>query len=272
MKMMIRDIVGILLVGVVLPLEAMRDQDFDGVADEVDECPNTSFFEKVDARGCTVEILTLPNETRKDSLQLLIGYGVIINEDLLGREEQNIETLKVSYYHNSWSYSLGSGYYQYEEKKGVIDTTIKVKKHLFLTPNLRFGLGAGVKLPTYNFQGNKTDYLLYSSLTYYPIESFSLFTQFRHTFVEDEEIDSKLQDSQYFTGGLGYFVTRNLYLNATYTKGHNKFVSQHDIKSISSTLYYKFNKEWFGLVSYNKEIDDEDAHHVYKLKIGYIVW
>jgi len=271
--MMIKNIiVGLLLVGVVLPLEAMKDQDFDGVADEVDECPNTSFFEKVDARGCTIEILTLPNETEKDSLQLLIGYGVIINEDLLGREEQRIETLKLNYYRNSWAYSLGSGYYHYNDTDGLIDTTLKVQKRFSLTPILKFSLGGGVKLPTYDFQGNKTDYTLYSSLIYYPIKSLSLFGQFKHTFVQDEEIGSKLHDSEYITGGLGYFITKKFYLNATYTEGHNKFVNQHDIKSISSLLYYKFNKKWFALFSYNREIDDEDAHHTYTTKIGYRVW
>ena len=270
--MMIRNIVGLLLVGVVVPLEAMKDQDFDGVADEVDECPKTAFFEKVDARGCTVEILTLPDETEKDSLQILTGYGVIVNEDLFGRDEQTIETLKMSYYRNNWGYSLGSGYYQYNTTKGLIDTTLKVQKRFSLTPILKFSLGGGVKLPTYDFQGNNTDYTFYSSLMYYPIKSLSLFMHYKHTFVEDEEITSKLQDSEYITGGLGYFITKKFYVNATYTEGHNKFVSQHDIKSISSTLYSKFNKKWFGLCSYNQEIEDEDAHHTYRVKIGYRIW
>lgn len=270
--MMIKNLIGFLLIGSIVHLQAMKDQDFDGVADEVDKCPKTAFFEKVDARGCTIEILTLPNETEKESLQFLAGYGVIINEDLLGRDEQNIETLKISYYRNNWSFSLGSGYYQYNGTQGAIDTILKVKKRFSLTPILKLSLGGGVKLPTYNFQGNKTDYIVYNSLSYYPIKSLSLFAQFKHTFVQDKEVNSKLKDSQYITSGFGYFITKKFYVNATYTQGNNKFVNQHNINSISSTIYYNFNKNWFSLFSYSKEIEDEDAHHAYNLKIGYKTW
>ena len=272
MKIMIKKVVGFLLLGVVFPLEAMKDQDFDGVADEVDECPKTAFFEKVDARGCTVKILTLPNETEKDSLQLLTGYGVIVNEDLLGRDEQKIETFKVSYYRDNWSYSFGSGYYQYQETKGMIDTTLKVKKRLSLTPILKFNVGVGLKLPTYNFQGNKTDYTLYSSLNYYPKKLLSFFGNYSHTFVQDEPVNSALRDSEYLSGGVGYFFTKKFYANFALSIGKNKFVSEHPIESLSSTLYYKLNKHWFSLVHYNQEVRDESKHQTYTVKIGYKAW
>ena len=251
---------------------AIKDHDFDGVTDELDECPNTPFLANVSSNGCTVKILTLPSETESDSLQAVLGYGVIINEDLFGRDELQSSTLQVNYYKDNWSYSASTGLYEYADSQGTLDSTLKVKKRFTLQPNLKLGVGGGLKLPTYDFKGNKTDYIVYGSLTYYPIKSLSLFTNFKHTFVQDEEFDAKLQDSQYITGGLGYFMTRKFYLNVAYTEGRNKFASQHDIKSISSTLYYKFNKKWFALFSYNEEIDDEDAHHTYNLKVGYKVW
>ena len=269
---MIRKVVFYLVIGGLLPLEAMKDQDFDGVSDEVDECPKTAFFEKVDAHGCTVEILTLPNEIETDSLQLLTGYGVIVNEDLLGRDEQKIETLKMSYYRNNWSYSLGSGYYQYKDTKGMIDTTLKVKKRFSLTPILKFSIGVGVKLPTYDFQGNKTDYSFYSSLNYYPKKSLSLFGNYSHTFVQDEPVNSVLRDSEYLSGGVGYFFTKKCYANLALSIGKNKFVSEHPTESISSTLYYKLNEHWFSLVNYNQEVRDESQHRTYTIKLGYKVW
>ncbi len=270
-KRMVRQITFYFLLGI-LPLEAMKDQDFDGVADEVDECPKTAFFEKVDARGCTVEILTLPSETEKDSLQLLTGYGVIVNEDLLGRDEQKIETFNMSYYRDNWSYSLGSGYYQYKETQGMIDTTLKVKKRFSLTPILKFNVGAGLKLPTYDFQGNKTDYTFYSSLNYYPKKSLSFFGNYSHTFVQDESVTSALRDSEYLSGGVGYFFTKKCYANFALSIGKNKFVSQHPTESLSSTLYYKFDKRWFSLFHYNQEILDESKHRTYTLNLGYKAW
>ena len=270
--MMINKLITLLLIGLTLPLMAFKDHDFDGVADEEDACPNTPFLAHVSSNGCTVKILTLPSETESDSLQAVLGYGVINNEDLFGRDELKSSTLQINYYKDNWSYSASIGRYEYADNQGTLDSTLKVKKRFTLLPSLKLGVGGGIKLPTYDFQGNKIDYIVYGSLTYYPIKSLSLFTQFKHTFVEDEEVNARLQDSEYITGGLGYFMTRKFYVNAAYTEGRNKFASQHDIKSISSTLYYKFNKKWFALFSYNQEIEDEDAHDTYNLKVGYKVW
>jgi hypothetical protein len=269
--MMIKIVKIILMIAVTIPVMAMRDQDFDGVADEVDRCPKTPFFAKVDAHGCVVKFLTLPSETDSNSLQAVLGYGLITNEDLLGRNEQDISTLKLSYYENSWSYSVGTGYYRYKSDQGAIDTTLSVKKRFLVTPKLRVGAGAGVKLPTYDFQGNKTDYNLYGSLTYYPKKSLSLFTHYTHTFVQDESVFSELQDSQYLSAGAGYFFTNKFYGNFVYTLGENKFASQHAIRRLSTTLYYKLNKEWFSLFSFGQEID-EDIHRTVNLKVGYRIW
>ena len=269
---MTKRVITVLLIGLTLPLMVIKDHDFDGVADEVDECPNSPFLANVSANGCTVKMLTLPSETETDSLQAVLGYGVMINEDLFGRDELQSGTLQLNYYKKSWSYSANIGVYEHANNQGALDSTLKIKKRFTLRPNLKLSIGGGLKLPTYDFQGNKTDYSLYSSLTYYPIKSLSLFGQFKHTFVQDEEFTSRLQDSQYITGGFGYFLTQRFYLNSSYTEGRNKFSNQHDIKSISSTLYYKFNKKWFTLFSYNQEIDDEDAHHTSNLKLGYKVW
>ena len=269
---MINRVMVLILMLSTVPLLAIKDNDFDGVNDAVDECPNTPFLANVSANGCVTKILTLPSETESDSLQAVLGYGVIINEDLFGREELTTSTLQINYYKNNWTYSANIGRYNYANTQGMLDSTFKVKKRFTLLPKLKLDVGGGLKLPTYNFQGNKTDYIVYGSLTYYPIKSLSLFSHFKHTFVQDKEVNASLQDSQYITGGLGYFMTQNFYVNAAYTEGRNKFSSQHDIKSISSTLYYKFNKKWFALFAYHKEIEDEDAHDTYNLKVGYKVW
>ena len=257
---------------VTIPVLAMKDADFDGVSDAVDKCPQTPFLSEVDATGCTVKILTLPSETESKRLQAVLGYGVVTDEDLLGREEQHSSNLKLSYYQNSWAYSFSGGYYQHGENEGSLDTTFKVKKRFTILPKLQLGLGLGLKLPTYDFQGNNTDYAIYGSLNYYPLKSLSLFGHYNHTFIQDEEVSSQLQDSEYLSGGVGYFFTKQLYANIVYAEGNNKFASQHDIKSISSTLYYKMNKKWFSLLYYSEEIDDEDAHNTFNVKLGYKIW
>jgi len=252
--------------------DSIKDQDFDGVPDYIDQCPHTPFLNEVNAQGCTTKILTLPYETGKESITLTIGYGLSTNEDLIERSTQTTSTVQLGYYRNNWSYSLRTGYYIHNKNSGLLDTTFKIKKRIELTPSLKVGLGAGIKLPTYQFKGNQTDYILYSSLSYYPTSQFSLFTGMNHTFVRDEKITIPLQDTNSFYIGTGYFFSDHFYINLSYGYLQSKFSTEHAAKSISSTLYYKINKKWFSTLSYSQDIDDEDLHNRLNFKIGYTIW
>ena len=260
-----------LLMGL-LPLMGMKDHDFDGVADRLDECPHTPFLNEVNAKGCSVKILTLPNETESDSFVMTLGYGLNTNEDLLGREKQHSSKIQAGYYHNNWSYSLSTGYYTHAEDKGLLDTTFKVKRRFNLNSKLKLRLGLGLKLPSYDFRGNKTDYAFYSSLNYYLTPSLSLFTRYNYSWVNDENALSPLRNSYLSSVGMGYFFTKKFYLNASYSKGRNKFTNEHGIESLSSSLYYKINKKWFGTLFYDREINDEDFHETINMKVGYKLW
>ena len=251
--------------------KTISDQDFDGVPDSIDECPNTPFLNEVNAQGCTTTILTLPNETESDSLTLILGYGFSTNEDLIGREKQNTAKIQINYYHNNWSYSLRSGHYKYNGGNGILDTSFKIKKRIKLTNKLKLGLGIGIKLPTYDFNGNKTDYTLYSSLSYYPTSSLSVFTGFSHTFIQDKKIITPLQDTNNFYIGIGKFFNNHFYINASYTYTKSKFTNEHAAQSVGTTFYYKINKKWFTTLSYSREID-EDLHDSLNFKIGYKIW
>jgi hypothetical protein len=265
----------VLVIGVIgggMPLIAMKDHDFDGVSDRVDECPNTPFLSEVNAQGCSVKPLILPNQTESDSLVLTLGYGVNTNEDLVGREEQHSSKVQLGYYLNNWSYSLTTGYYIHAEDRGSLDTLFKVKKRFKLTTKLKLRLGVGVKLPTYDFVGNGTDYILYSSLNYYINPSLSFFTRYNYSWINDEDGVTPLQDAYVASIGVGYFFTKKFYTNLSYSKGENKFTNEHTIESLSATIYYKLDKKWFGTLFYDREINDEDFHETINLKVGYKVW
>ncbi len=251
--------------------QGINDEDFDGVPDSLDQCPHTPFLNQVNAQGCTTTILTLPNETEYDSMTLTLGYGFSTNEDLVGRKQQDTGTVQLSYYHNNWSYSLRSGYYSHNTNSGILDTTFKIRKRIKLTKKLKLGLGMGIKFPTYDFTGNKTDYTLYSSLSYYPTHSLSVFTGLSHTFVQDEKVITPLRDTNNFYIGAGYFFTNKFYANLTFGLSESKFTNEHVTRSLGSTLYYKINKDWFATLSYNREID-EDLHDSLNFKIGYKFW
>ena len=250
----------------------IKDQDIDGVPDTLDQCPNTPFLNEVDKRGCTTTILTLPSETETDSLTLTVGLGDNTNDDLEERSKFRTGKLKLSYYHDDWSYSINTGYYGHLKDEGALDTHIKVKKRFSLSARLKVSTGFGLKLPTFKFKGNKTDYSLYTSMHYYKTSRLSYFAGAHYTFIQDKEIDEALQNSYGLYLGTGYFFTPQLYANFTFSDTKIKFVREHDIKFLSVSLYYKITEDVFTTLSYGREVDDGDLHDDLNLQMGYKLW
>ena len=248
-----------------------QDQDMDGVPDALDQCINTPFLDEVDKQGCSTNTLIFPQKRDNGSLDIAFGYGFSNNEDDIDRETQYTSKLQLSYYLNSWSYTLRTGHYSTDNESGMQDTTVKIKRKFKLTKSLKVSLGAAVKLPTYDFTGNKTDYTLYGSIVYYPKSALSLFAGVSHTFINDETVITPLQDTNTFYMGSGYFFTKNLYANIAYSYAESKFTTNHAAQSFMSTLYYKINDKWFTTLSYSHEIEDE-LHNSFNVKFGYSIW
>ncbi len=252
--------------------ETLKDQDMDGVPDSVDQCKNTPFLDVVNQQGCSTRTLIFPEDKNNDSLDISFGYGISNNEDTLNREIQHTAKVQLIYSRDQWSYSLRTGYFQADSQNGMQDTTLKIKRKFRLSKSLKLGLGLGVKLPTYNFTGNQTDYTLYSSLIYYPVSSLSLFTGASHTFINDEEDTDPLQDINTFYAGSGYFFTQSFYANIAYSYAQSKFTANLPSRSIMSTLFYKINKKWFTTLSYSHEIEDDTLNNSLNIKFGYSIW
>jgi hypothetical protein len=252
--------------------ETLKDQDMDGVPDSVDLCKNTPFLDVVDQQGCSTRTLTFPEDENNDGLDISFGYGISNNEDILTREIQHTEKIQLIYSRDQWSYSVRTGYFQTDSQNGIQDTTLKIKRKFRLNKSLKLGLGLGVKLPTYDFTGNQTDYTLYSSLIYYPVSSLSLFSGVSHTFINDDEESDPLQDINTFYAGSGYFFTQSFYANIAYSYVESKFTANLPSRSIMSTLFYKINKKWFTTLSYSHEIEDDTLNNSLNIKFGYSIW
>jgi len=280
--------------------EEVQDQDFDGVPDRIDQCPNTPFLCEVDKTGCTTTILTLPFETEKENLSITLGYGFSSNEDLKNREIQHNSKVKISYYLNSWAYTLQTGYFSHNSDNGSLDTIVRIRKRIKLSPKYVLSVGAGLRLPSYDFDGNKIDELLYTSLHYYPTSTLSFFTGYSFTRIGDDEVNTVLSESpsgdknsngtiekdgnekknsyqglqnkHKFYGGVGYFFTDDFYMNIMYSDESSKFISEHHIRAFSSSLYYKVNEKWFTTLYYKYEVLDEDRHDNLLFSVGYNLW
>jgi len=247
------------------------DQDMDGVPDDRDQCLNTPFLNEVNDKGCSTNTLIFPEERDNGSLDVSIGYGFSNDEELIDRDTQHTTKFLISYYLNNWSYSLRTGYFSADDDNGMQDTTLKIKRKFKLNKSLKIGLGLGVKLPTYDFAGNNTDFTIYGSVVYYPKSAISIFAGTSYTFMNDDEIITPLQNINTFYTGSGYFFTRNLYANIAYSYADSKFVTNDPAHSIISTLFYRINDKWFTTLSYSHELT-EDLKNSVNIKFGYSVW
>lgn len=294
MKVIIKNIAILILLGMgFVQASPLADKDFDGVPDSIDECPNTPFLNEVNALGCTTQILILPFETNKESLLLSLSYGYSTNEDLRDREKQRNSKIKINYYHNGLGYSLQTGYYSHQAHSGMLDTIVRVRKRFKLNQSFSLNIGTGLRLPTYDFTGNKIDGLLYTSLHHYVTESLSVFAGYNYTYIGDKEIKTvlpetpdpytteeedlrddlyKLQNVHKGYLGAGYFFTKNFYMNIMYSIQDNKFSSEHRIRSVSSSIYYKINDKWFSTLYYKRDVKDGDLHDNLLFSIGYTIW
>ena len=271
--MMTRIIISLLLSSTLIYAESIEDQDMDGVPDNIDQCLNSPFLTEVDSSGCATKALIFPQERDNGSLDLILGYEYSNNDDTISREAQHVTRLQASYIYSDWIYTLRTAYYTTEEEQGMLDTILKIKKRFKPVKNLKLAVGAGVRLPTYDFEGNNADLTLYSSAIYYPVSALSLFGGANYTFINDDQTDdSPLQDITSLYIGSGYFFSKTFYINASYNYRDTKFADYHKIKTISTTLFYQFNPKWYAYATFSHELDDDDQHNTFSFRIGYSVW
>lgn len=252
--------------------DKLLDKDLDGVPDSIDQCPKTPLLHEVNAEGCTTKILKLPEENDTTDLIFSLGYGYNTNEDLSIHTTQNISKLQLSFYHQRWTYTLKTSYYSHDKDKGMQDTILKIKKRFTINPALNINLGAGIKLPGYDYQGNKIDYIFYSSLYYYSSFNLSYFTGINYSFIRDDMPLTPLQNSYDLYLGSGYFFTQRLHGSLSYTYSRSKFKYEETFHTLSTSFYYKINKQFFTTLNYQRRIGDEDLHDGLTLKLGYMIW
>lgn len=263
------------------------DLDMDGVPDESDVCKHTPFLDEVNEKGCSINRLLLPEEKENDSLDLILGYSKINDEESLNRGKENSVHAEINYYNDNWIYRLGTSYFENRGKKEMEDTLIGVKKRFILTNDLKLTTGMTIKLPTYNFQGNKTDLTFSTALNYYPLEKWAFYVGGYYTVVndddyievEDDDDDDdespeivSLNNSSTFYVGTGYFFSKKLYANISYGYLASKFKAVESIETVRSTIFYQVNNQWFTTFSYSRELNTEDLNKNFRFNLGYTLW
>jgi predicted porin len=265
-------------------LFAYSDADMDGVADNLDKCPNTPLTDLVDINGCTKEKLTFKKETISHA-DIIIGANYSgSNFASLNSSDTLSGSIQADYYYGNFSLQASTSYYNTTAKNyddsGLNDSFLGAAYNFHPIKNLSLRLGAGALLPTYEttLNNNNTDYTGSASLSY-TVAKVNIFGGYNYTMINDDDVsgtDSSgnaynyiYQDTNAYSAGLGYYFTNKLYVSGAYNLSNSIYKGIKDIKTASLYSYYSVNKNTFMMFSYAKGLSDSASDNAASVKVGY---
>ncbi|MEA3522966.1 MAG: DUF3187 domain-containing protein [Campylobacterota bacterium] len=238
----------------------------DGVEDAYDICPNTSFSELVDAKGCSVH-----------SLVSLHHYDIIAGLSYGQRDQYTLQendsytaSLQLDYYYKNFNLQLNLSTYGFEEERGMNDTILGAFYQYSLTQNFSLRLGASLILPTYEtgLNNEATDYAGSSELIY-TLDKHSFFGGFSHTFVNDKDVDDIIyNDTNSFSLGYAHYFSSQFYASGAYYYSDSIYQNIASIENASAYMYYGIDEHLFITFSYALGLSDSANDHYIGLRFG----
>jgi len=277
-----KKIVSIAVVLATTSLLAYVDTDFDGVEDGMDLCPNTSFTELVDIKGCPIKSLVSPHK-----FDIIVGasYSDINNQSASQTQTQTLSsTVQFDYYYKNFSLSASTSYFNTSSDTysdaGLNDSFIGTSYTIKPTDSLYIRLNVGVILPTYKttLNNNEIDYAGSVSLSY-TVAGVSLFGGYSYTFIND--LDTTVTDANGTTTityqntaayniGIGKSITDKLYMSVSYNSADSVYETSKDIETASLYGYYGIDTHWFTTFSYARGLSDTASDNYASIRLGYI--
>jgi len=262
-------------------LYAYSDSDMDGVDDTVDSCPNSLLTDLVDISGCTKKSLVSPH-----SYDIIIGVNYS-NSDYrsLNATDTLASSLQVDYYYKQFSLQASTSFFKTEgsgySDSGLYDSFLGASYRLNPINNLSISLSAGALLPTYDteLKNNNTDYTASVNLSY-TLDNFNIFGGYSYSLINDYDMLVTLengssysviyQNTNAFSGGLGYYLSSNLYVSASYSMSDSIYVGVDDIETATVYGYYSINKDIFTTLSYSYGLSDAASDDYISLRLGFL--
>ncbi len=262
-------------------LYAYSDSDMDGVDDTIDSCPNSLLTDLVDISGCTKKSLVSPH-----SYDIIIGVNYS-NSDYrsLNATDTLASSLQVDYYYKQFSLQASTSFFKTEgsgySDSGLYDSFLGASYRLNPINNLSISLSAGALLPTYDteLKNNNTDYTASVNLSY-TLDNFNIFGGYSYSLINDYDMLVTMEDgSSYtviyqntnaFSGGLGYYLSSNLYVSASYSMSDSIYVGVDDIETATVYGYYSINKDMFTTLSYSYGLSDAASDDYISLRLGFL--
>jgi len=260
---------------------AYNDSDFDGVADNLDRCPNTPFSELVDIQGCTIKRLVSPH-----NFDFIVGMSYSSSDyQTLNATDTLTTTLQTDYYYKNFSMQLSTSFYKTEgsdySDSGINDSFIGFAYSFKPLEKLSVRVGIGALLPTYNtsLSNNNTDFVRSLNLSYTQKE-YTLFSGISYTQIRDDDTtilyadnttqEITYQDTSALSLGVGHYMSAKLYTSLAYNWSESVYTSVEAIQTASLYGYYNISKEYFTTVSYSYGLSDSASQHYLSLRFGYL--
>lgn len=251
-----------------LTLWAYSDYDMDGVEDNVDKCPNTSFNELVDIEGCTIKVLDSEHH-----FSIIYGIGLSEADYATVRNSDTLtQSLQIDYYYQNFSIQASTSYYDSDEESGLNDSFIGAYYKLSPSNELTLRFGGGVLLPTYDTEldNNNMDVVASASFSYM-LEKINLFGGYSYTMVNDDDILGIVtyQDTHSYSGGAGFYALNDLYVSGYYTTSDSIYKDTEEIETLSLYAFYTIDANWFTTFSYSHGLSDSASDSALTLRLGY---
>lgn len=238
-------------------LLASVDSDMDGVDNDVDQCPNTPFFELVDKTGCTTRKLSLKAEHHFD---IMLGAGYV---ETGNGTNDTLVSFMADYYYKNFIVTLFTQSYSQNNTYAGNDLYLSVNYKLKMD-HMTMKFGPGMVLPIASDSSNETDYFLNVNMNY-KIDKFDMNFYYKYTFMHDEmtrNIDTK-------SVSIGYYLFDTTYINLSYSREKSVYSSIEDIENTTLMVNHAFNRHWFMNLRVSHGLSDSASDLSTIVNLGY---
>jgi hypothetical protein len=275
-------------------LFAFQDYDIDGVEDNLDLCPNTSFDILVDKNGCPQDGEKKQTDEYFGRLTLQIGSDISRDETY---DDDNSLNLYANYSYHNWDISISNSRSttkssSYSEDDSYSDDDIYLSTgYLFKLSKSKIKLSMGSKIVngsseiTIPQQRNRggglnqqieedsyidsrdNDYFTSINVNYLINQEQDIFLYYGYTLSGDSKnIDYENYSS--FSIGTGYTLTNSWYTALSYNHTTSIYHDADAEQSLSWFNSYTFGKNIFAMASYKYALADIYYDHTLSLGLG----
>lgn len=245
-----------------LQLHAFEDSDIDGVSDDIDLCPDTSFDDLVDKNGCP------KNGDYWGKITLSVGSDVHLDD-----ETSSDYNFFSNYKYKVWDLSM------YSDQEGSYDLNNNQSQ---ATGDLYFSIGytmeqdrwqnhlsIGAKLATgdEDISTGENDYFINSNLAYLLTPQTTLLLGIDYTLTGDNT-SNHYENPLGYTVGMGYLINDQWYNAITYQQSQSIYTDSRSYQSITWQNSYQFTDTFFGSIGYIRGIDELSYDHTFTVRLG----